>query len=236
MNNQLEVQKEGVFTSIKAFESAQQMATAMSKSAIIPKAFQKKPEDIMIALELANRTGTSVIMVMQNIDIIQGKPSWSSKYVISALNSCGRFSPLRFKYEDLGKKTINYVIYTGYHPNKKKFDKSIEIHDMKCTAFCKDLEGEVIEGPAITISMAVKEGWYTKDGSKWPTMTKLMMSYRSAKFFGNLYAPDVLMGMQSADEVIDISPVDNSNLKSDEEINANQKFKNEDVDYAEVIE
>jgi len=36
-------------------------------------------------------------------------------------------------------------------------------------------------------------------------MPELMLRYRAAAFFGRLYAPDVMLGMHSADEVTDIS-------------------------------
>jgi hypothetical protein len=52
--------------------------------------------------------------------------------------------------------------------------------------------------------MAKAEGWSTKNGSKWKTMPELMLRYRAAAFFGRLYAPDVLSGMHSADEVEDV--------------------------------
>ena len=204
--NELTTQQNGVFNSIETFENSQRMAVALSKSSIIPKAYQGKVEDVLICMEMAHRTGTSVIMIMQNIDIIQGKPSWSSKYVISALNSCGRFTPLRFKYEKLGPKTVKYTETFWQSGSKQVVKKELKINNVRCVAIAKDVEGNEIEGPEVTIEMAVREGWWTKAGSKWPTMTKLMLSYRSAKFFGNLYAPDVLMGMQSADEVIDIQP------------------------------
>ena len=230
MKNELTKQNEGVFNSIETFESSQRMAVALSKSSIIPKAYQNKVEDVLICMEMAHRTGTSVIMIMQNIDIIQGKPSWSSKYVISALNSCGRFTPLRFKYEDLGEKTVQYLETVWHQGNKQTAKKEIKINNIRCIAISKDVEGNEIEGPEVTIEMAVREGWWTKPGSKWPTMTKLMLSYRSAKFFGNLYAPDVLMGMQSADEVVDISPIISDKPQSNKN-NLNKQFE-----AAEVVE
>ena len=57
---------------------------------------------------------------------------------------------------------------------------------------------------AESIAMAKAEGWSTKNGSKWKTMPELMLRYRAAAFFGRLYAPDVLSGMHSADEVEDV--------------------------------
>ena len=57
--------------------------------------------------------------------------------------------------------------------------------------------------------MAVKEGWYQKNGSKWQTMPDQMLRYRAAAFFGRIYAPEILMGIYSADEVrdfVDVTP------------------------------
>lgn len=77
-----------------------------------------------------------------------------------------------------------------------------------CKAWTNDKAGERLEGPEVSIAMAKAEGWYEKTGSKWKTMPELMLRYRAAAFFGRLYAPDVLMGMQTAEEVIDVEPID----------------------------
>jgi len=39
-------------------------------------------------------------------------------------------------------------------------------------------------------------------------MPELMLRYRAAAFFGRLYAPEILMGMQTAEEVADIASTD----------------------------
>jgi hypothetical protein len=51
--------------------------------------------------------------------------------------------------------------------------------------------------------MAKAEGWVSRKGSKWATMPELMLMYRAASFFGRLYAPEVLMGMHSMEEIQD---------------------------------
>jgi hypothetical protein len=55
------------------------------------------------------------------------------------------------------------------------------------------------------MEMAKLEGWLDKPGSKWKTMPELMLKYRAAAFFGRLYAPEIMMGLYSADEVVDIA-------------------------------
>ncbi len=63
--------------------------------------------------------------------------------------------------------------------------------------------GEKITSPAVSVEMAVKEGWYGKNGSKWQTMPEVMLRYRTASFFGKLYAPELLMGLQTVEEIQD---------------------------------
>jgi hypothetical protein len=189
---------------MQGFEDAQRMAKALSSSTLVPADYQGNVSNTLIALEMSQRTGSSPMAVMQNLHIIHGRPSWSSQFVIAALNSCGRFSPLRYRVEDLGDTDAKIDEWTGPKGQRTKSSRIIKVHDKSCVAWCYDkATGDVLEGPPVSIGMAVAEGWYTKDGSKWVTMPELMLRYRAAKFFGNLYAPDVLMGMHTADEVED---------------------------------
>jgi hypothetical protein len=115
--------------------------------------------------------------------VIHGRPSWSSSFIIAMVNGCGRFSPLRFEISGEGDS-------------------------LACYAIASDLaSGQELKGPTITMAMAKKEGWSTKSGSKWQTMPELMIRYRAAAFWGRLYASDMLLGMQSQEEVVDIEPV-----------------------------
>jgi len=171
------------FTNVKAFADAQRMAKAISESNIVPQNYQHNIPNCLVAMEMANRIGISPIMVMQNLDIIQGKPSWRSSFIIAALNSCGRFTPLRFEWS--GERTSD---------------------DFGCRAIAKDLsDGSKVIGTKINWTMVKAEGWLDKKGSKWATMPELMFQYRAAAFFGRLYAPDILTGMHSVEENMDIS-------------------------------
>lgn len=60
----------------------------------------------------------------------------------------------------------------------------------------------------MTIEMAVREGWFTKSGSKWQTMPEVMLRYRAAAFFGKLYAPELLMGLRTAEEEQDLITIE----------------------------
>lgn len=189
------------FSSLANFEVAQRMANALSNSDLVPTQFKGKVANCLVALEVAQRCQASPLMVMQNLNIIHGRPSWSATYIIAAINSSGRFAPLKFKIEGQGDQ-------------------------QSCAAWTTDKAGNVIEGPAVTIAMAKAEGWFDKNGSKWKTMPELMLRYRSASFFGRLYAPEILMGMRTDDEereIIDVNSTAENSSGAAEKLN--QKIK-----------
>lgn len=170
------------FANASSFELAQRMARALTSSKLVPDTFQGDSNigSAMIALEISQRLQASPLMVMQNLNVIHGRPAWSSQFIIAALNSCGRFSPIRFDVEGDGD-------------------------EKSCIAWAYDKStGDRLDGPPVSIAMAKAEGWHSKGGSKWKSMPDLMLRYRAAAFFGRLYAPDILMGMQSVEEVVDV--------------------------------
>lgn len=176
-----------VFSGEENFKNAMQMATQLAKSDMIPTIYKNKPENCIIALELSNRLKLSPFLVMQNMYIVQGKPSWSSSFIISCINGSGRFAGL-LKFEmDAGRT--------------------------KCRAYATEkISGEKLVGPLITMEMAQAEGWLGKNGSKWKTMPELMLRYRAAAFFGRLYCPEIINGMLTDDEAQDIRPLEDNDV------------------------
>ena len=212
------------FGSLQGFELMQRAARLLSSSTLVPVAYRQTIEKLdrfgnvkesrenpnalansVVALNMAQRMGADPLMVMQNLYIVEGRPSWSSQWIIAAINGCGRFSPLRFRIESRGEREIEFK--STYWENNQRHTKveKVKINDKVCVAWAIEKEtGEVIESPAVSIEMAVLEGWYTKNGSKWQTMDEVMLRYRTASFFGKLYAPELLMGLQTVEEAQDI--------------------------------
>lgn len=219
---------------LEAFELSQRIAKMLSSSTLVPEQYRQtikvktgkdqfgnmtyredpNPNGLancVIALNMASRLNADPLMVMQNLYLIEGRPSWSSQFIMAAINSCGRFSALRFELEDLGEKEVEYTEVVWENRSKRNVVKKITIRDMSCVAFAVEREtGERIESSKITMEMAVKEGWYGKNGSKWQTMPEQMLRYRAASFFGRVYAPELLMGLRSSEEeqerIIDVTP------------------------------
>lgn len=198
-----------------SFDHIQRVGKMFAASQMVPMEYQNNLPNCVIAIEMASRIGASIFAVMNNLDIIHGRPSWRSQFIIAAVNTSGRFSPLRFRLRDLGEKTIEYTYWTGSRQegNRRKENGKITINDKECVAFAFELlpDGtrEITESAPVTFEMAVKEGWYTKNDSKWQTMGELMIRYRAAAFFGRMYTPEVLNGMHTSDELSDIEEIPN---------------------------
>lgn len=173
------------FNNKETFEHIQRVANVFSKSDMVPKRYINNIGNCIIAIEIAQRMGASPLMVMQNLDIIQGKPAWSSVFLIATLNSCGKFSALR--YEEDGED--------GGRTRAWCYDKATN---------------EKLFGVWVSMNMAKAEGWIDKNGSKWKTMSPLMLRYRAASFFTKQFAPEVSMGLQTVEEIIDITPIQKS--------------------------
>lgn len=172
-------------TDSQGFELAQRAARMLASSSLVPKEYQGNLANCVIALNMAYRLGADPIMVMQNLVIVHGRPTWSSQFLISTVNTCGRFTALR--YEFFGEKGTD-----GWGCRAWAVEKTT---------------GEKLVGTDITIGMAKDEGWYGKNGSKWKTMPQQMLMYRAGSWWARAYAPELSMGLHTAEEAADIIDV-----------------------------
>lgn len=170
-------------TTSEGFELSQRAAKLMAASTLMPDTFRGNLPNCAIALNLAARLGADPLLVAQNLYVVHGRPAWSSQFLIATWNQCGRFAPIR--YEFFGDKGTD-----GYG----------------CRAISKELSsGEPIIGPDVTIGLAKEEGWYNRNGSKWKTgLRDLMLRYRAATFLIRTTAPELSMGLHTAEEMHDV--------------------------------
>ena len=167
------------------FALRQRQARMFASSPLVPEHLRKgSPEQAIancwIALTLAEAMGEVPLIVMQNIHVVSGKAGFASQYMIARANSSGIF-----------KGRIDWRI-----------DRS-DPANLAVTAYAviKD-SGQQVE-VTCDMAMAKAEGW-TKN-SKYSTMPEVMLRYRSAAFLVRFYAPDVMLGYQTADEIEDVT-------------------------------
>lgn len=226
--------KEFNFFDAEQFAVMQRVCTMFSNSELVPdmyKVSEKNPQakaiaNCMIAIETAQRIGASPLMVMQNLYIVYGKPSWSAKFLTATVNTCGRFNSIKYRMNSLGK------IKNGTFG---------EVDNWQCVAYTTEKESdEILESIPVTIEMAIMEGWYNRNGSKWKTMAKLMLQYRSVTYWTSAYAPEISMGMKTAEEIYDIEDASyedvSDNTKSEIKENANKTSLSFEKKEEEILE
>ena len=171
-----------IYHSADSFEFAQRQAKSLCQSQLVPTQYQGQQglSNCLVALEMSKRMKLSPLTVMQNLNIIHGKPSWSAQFIASTIMSCGRFSNFDYLVKGQGETLEVQCVATRLEDNKQ------------------------VKGSAVSMRMARQEGW-TKN-SKYSSMPELMLRNRAATFFGRQYIPDLLLGVQTSEEVVDIEP------------------------------
>lgn len=164
------------------FNQMWRASQVFANSEIVPTQYRGKPNDCFIALQMAMRCKCDPMAFMQGTYVVYGRPGMEAKLAIALMNSRGPFDgPVQWKFDGAGASR-------------------------KCTAYATHQQtGEICQA-TVSWEMAEKEGWTKKSGSKWQTMPDLMFMYRSAVFLGRLYCPEVLYGMQTVEEIVDVGP------------------------------
>lgn len=182
MENQvMKSENEVSMFNLNSLGAMMKLSATLAEATIIPETFQKKPANVLIALNMAQRMNADPLMIMQNMYIVYGNPSFSSKFLIGCFNTCGRFTSI--KYEFFGTPGTD---------------------DYGCRAYATEkATNEQVKSIDVTISMAKAEGWVDKKGSKWKTIPQLMLQYRAAAFLIRTVAPEISMGLQTTEELQD---------------------------------
>lgn len=165
---------------IQEFSDNWRMATQLAKSTIIPQTYQNKPENVIVAIGMAQKLGLDPFTIMQNLNIIKGKTSWSGSFCRTLIEKSNKYTNLQ-------------LIFVG--------QKGTDTYGCYMQGVNKET-GETIKGPEVNMKMAKAENWTSN--TKWINMPELMLSYRATSFFARVYVPEALNGVQTTEEIEDI--------------------------------
>lgn len=175
-------------SAVEQFGLQQRQARMFAMSPLVPEHMRKGGEEAAIAncyiaLKLAEVMGEAPLVVMQNIHVVKGKAGFAAQYMIARANSSGVF-----------RGRIDWRINRDDPKN------------LSVTAWAVLREtGEEVSFTCDMV-MAKAEGWTSNP--KYTSMPELMLRYRSATFLIRLYAPDVMLGYQTVEEVNDMGAID----------------------------
>ena len=180
-----------ISTSMREFGDMWKIATQYSKSDLVPENYKGKPQNVIIALGMAQKTGFDVYTIMNNLNIVKGKASWSGSFCRTLIEATGLYKDLDLiEVGERGKDDWGY-----YAQAVRKTD------------------GKIVKGATVTIGMANAEGWLKN--SKWKSMPELMLQYRCMAFFARVYASSAINGIQTSEEIEDIAVSQENNTMED---------------------
>ena len=188
VTNEIVKQETGVQESVRldymsgsALNNAYKNATVLAKSDLVPETYKNRPDNVLLAMDLASRTGFGLMQVMQNLYIVRNRPSWSGAFCMSAIKASGLYEWV--KYVCVGE------------PGTDSYGYLVQAKDRST--------GETVNGPAVTWEMVKAYGWDKKPGTQWKIAPDLMFKYRAAAFFARTECPEVLQGLQTDVEIKD---------------------------------
>lgn len=175
----------GAFANGEQFQMAMQAAEMLATSSMVPTTYQNNPGSCFIALNTALRLRMDPLMIMQNLYVVQGRPSWSGQFAIALVNICPKFDLTWFEFR-----------------NGQDFQAGVRM--------CAKLKnGMDVFGTWITPEMVKAEKW----GNKWNTMPEQMYQYRAAAFFARTNCPEALLGLRVEGEAEDMADKSQPDIK-----------------------
>ena len=162
------------------FEHLYRLAQMFASSTLVPDSFRGNPANCFIGIQMALRCGVDPFMFLQKMYVVHGRPAIETQLAVAMANASGVFS-----------KRIGYQL-----------EGSGAARSCTARATIRDT-GEIVE-QTVSVEIAQAMGWWTKKDSLWPKMTDLMLQYRSAMWLIRTNCPEVLMGMMSKEEALEI--------------------------------
>lgn len=159
---------------------------AVAKSGLAPKGIQT-PEAVLIAVEMGLEVGLPPMAALQNIAVINGRPSLWGDAQLAVCRGTGELEEFSEWYEQAGKKLTR---------NPSQFTDDT-------TAVCrvKRKGGEAVE-TGFSVSDAKTAGLWGKDGP-WKQYPARMLKFRARSFALRDGFGDALRGLRAAEEVMD---------------------------------
>lgn len=195
-----------IFEDPERFVRQMEIATAFSKTQFVPTAFRGKPEDCLVALDLACRFELQPLAVFPEIYVIDNKASFSSKFLIALVNRSGRFSRIQWEEGTDGEIEAVCSEWKKNGERGQRDEWKQKFTNFYAKAFFTELKtGERYESPVVDMRFADANGWILKPGSKWRTMPQIMCRYRSASILIKSVCPEIIAGLDFAEEAADIA-------------------------------
>jgi hypothetical protein len=164
-------------------DEAMRFSDMLAKSSMVPKQYQGKPEDVMVAVVWGKEIGLAPLQALQNISVINGKPSVYGDAAMALVQNSPVCEGIEEYFEQ--ENTQNPIaVCVASRKNRKPVIAKFSLEDAK------------------------RAGLWGKQGP-WTAYPKRMMQMRARGFALRDAFPDVLKGLITSEEAQDY-PEDNA--------------------------
>lgn len=160
----------------RTMEEAMKFSTTLANSELVPKDFQGKPANILVAIQWGFELGLQPMQAMQSIAVINGRPSLWGDAVIGLVRASPLCEYVREEIDEAGTKATCRT--------KRKGDEQEQVR-------------------TFTVDDAKKAQLFGKQGP-WTQYPKRMLQMRARSWCLRDVYPDVLRGIHVAEEAQDI--------------------------------
>jgi hypothetical protein len=156
---------------------AVQFSEMLASSSMVPRAYQGKPQDVLVCVQWGYEMGLAPMQALQNIAVINGKPSVYGDAAMALVQASAVCEDVEEYFEEEG--TVNPVaVCVAKRKGRKPVTARFSVEDAK------------------------RAGLWGKQGP-WSAYPKRMMQMRARGFALRDAFPDVLKGMITAEEAQD---------------------------------
>lgn len=105
-------------------EEAMKIATMIANSQLAPKDFRGRPEDTLVAMMMGNELGLNPMQAIQNIAVINGRPSIWGDAMLALVQNHPAFDSIKETFDDASMTAICTVKRKGGEPHTVKFSQA----------------------------------------------------------------------------------------------------------------
>lgn len=162
---------------LSTMDEAMRYSELLAKSQMVPKAYQGKPEDVLVAVSWGMELGLAPLQALQNIACINGKPSVYGDAAMALVQNSSTCDNIEEYFE--GEGTVNPVaVCVAHRKNRTPVTAKFSVEDAK------------------------RAGLWGKQGP-WSAYPKRMLQMRARGFAIRDAFPDVLKGLITVEEAQD---------------------------------
>ena len=174
----------------QTFEEGYRLAQLMASTQLVPKDFQGKPAEVLVAIELGMEVGLAPMQALQSIAVINGRPSIWGDGFLALIMSARPYKDHEEFYEVDGERRDGLTAEDFKKPTTAAV----------CTFWRHDKAKPVTS--RFTVAQAAKAGLIGKQGP-WTTYPDRMLKMRARSWAGRDCFPDILRGIRTAEEAFD---------------------------------